>query len=102
MARVKNNIILQGLSGALNKQIVFKTRNEKVFVCSYPDMSNVVPSEKQIKEKSRFSKAVRYAQSVLADPKKKQEVAAHTPPGKSVYHQAITDYMASTKEQVSS
>jgi hypothetical protein len=98
MARVKNNILIQGLSGALNKQVVFKTRNKKTFVSRYPDMSKVIPSEKQVKEKSRFARAVEYAQSVLADPIKKQEVAAHTLPGKYIYHQAIRDYMESTKE----
>ena len=98
MARVKNNILLKGLSGALNKQVVFKTRNKKTFMSRYPDMSKVVPCEKQVKEKSRFARAVEYAQSVLADPKKRLEVAARTPSGKFIYHQAIKDYMESTKE----
>ncbi|MRX48666.1 PH domain-containing protein [Pedobacter puniceum] len=98
MARVKNNILIQGLSGTLNKQVVFKTRNKKTFVSRYPDMSEVVPSSKQLKAKNSFSKAVQYAQSVLADPEKKKEVAAHTPPGKLVYHQAIKDYMESIKD----
>ena len=93
MAKVKNNIITQGLSGKLANQIVFKTRNNKTFVSRYPDMSKVVPSEKQKAEKGRFAKAVLYAQSILADPIKKQELAARTPPGKLIYHQAIKEYM---------
>lgn len=78
----------------LAKQIVFKTRNDKTFVSRYPDMSKVVPSEKQKVEKSRFASAVIYAKSVLADPIKKEEVANRTPPEKLIYHQAIKEYIS--------
>ncbi|OAQ38785.1 hypothetical protein A5893_12105 [Pedobacter psychrophilus] len=93
MAIVKDNIITQGLSGNIDKQIVFKTRGNTTFTARYPDMSKVVPSEKQLAEKSRFAKAVEYAKAIIADPIKKMEVAAHTPKGKLVYHQAIKDYL---------
>lgn len=98
MAKVKNNIITQGLSGKLNKLIVFKTRNNKTFVSRYPDMSKVVPTEKQKLEKSRFAQAVAYAKAVLADPIKKQAVTLRTPPGKLVYHQAIKEFMATNRD----
>lgn len=93
MARVKKNVVTYGLSGNIDKQIVFKTRNGKTFTSAYPDMSKVVPSEKQLAEKSRFAAAVQYARSVLADPVKKAAVAARTPQGKLVYHQAIREYL---------
>jgi hypothetical protein len=93
MARVKDNIITQGLSGNIDKQIVFKTRGKTTFTARYPDMSKVVSSKKQLAEKSRFAKAVEYAKAILANPIKKIEVAAYTPKGKLVYHQAIKDYL---------
>jgi hypothetical protein len=97
MARVNKNIVTQGLSGKIGKQVVFKTRNDITFISVYPDRSKVVPSEKQLAEKSRFAEAVHYAKSVLADSVKKAEVAARTPKGKLVYHQAIKDYLNNNK-----
>lgn len=93
MARVKDNIITQGLSGNIDKQIVFKTRNNITFTTRYPDMTKFVPSEKQKLEKNRFAKAVAYAKTILANPVKKVEVASRTPIGKLVYHQAIKEYL---------
>ena len=56
-------------------------------------MSKVVPTEKQLLQKSRFAKAVEYAKAIIANPEKKIEVASYTPKGKLVYHQAIKDYL---------
>ena len=71
MARVKDNITTQGLSGNINKQIVFKTRGYTTFTDRYLDRSKVVPTEKQLLQKSRFAKAVAYAKAIIANPEKK-------------------------------
>ena len=97
MARVKDNVITQGLSGAVNNQLVYKTRNGKTFISKYPNMKKVVASEKQLLEKSIFRDAVHYAQSILADPGKKSEIAKRTPKGKLIYHQAIKEFYALRK-----
>ena len=97
MARVKDNIITQGLSGALNKQFVFKTRNGKTFLSKYPNRDKVVLSDKQLAEKSTFRDAVRHAQTILANPQLKAEVEKRTPNGKLVYHQAIKEFYAVQK-----
>jgi hypothetical protein len=97
MARVKDNILTQGLSGAVNKQLVFKTRNGKTFISKYPNRSKVIPSEKQLVEKVNFRNAVSYAKGILANPILKAEVQQRTPPGKLVYHQAIKEYYATQK-----
>ena len=98
MARVKDNIVTGNLSGHLNKQIVYKSYPQGVFATSYPDMSKVKPSELQLAEKSRFSKAVAYAKAMIADPVKKAELQAGLPPGKKAYHQAIRDFLGRDKK----
>lgn len=48
MARVKDNILTQGLSGSINKQLVYRTRNGRTYVSKYPQMDQIVPTEKQL------------------------------------------------------
>jgi hypothetical protein len=81
----------KGFSGAALKQFVFKTYGENTFVTKYPDMSNVVPSPLQLKEKKKFADAVKFAREIVNDPIKKAAYKADK--GKSVYHTAIKDYM---------
>lgn len=81
----------KGSSGSFRKQIVYRTRGGKTYVSKYPDMSNVVPSPEQLKQKSRFSRAVEFAKIIIADPVLKANYK--TPKGRSVYHTAISDYL---------
>jgi hypothetical protein len=92
MAQV-NNALVDGMRGAFGKEFVFRTRGGKTFISKYPDMSNVKPSAKQLKEKSRFSKAVKYAQAIIADPKKKAAYEKKLDGASSVYHAAIKEYL---------
>lgn len=91
MARIKKNLITADLQGSIGKQVVFRVRNGKTFASKYPDMSQVKPSRKQLREKSRFAKAVAFAQSIINDPKKK--AAYKTENGQSVFNAAISQYM---------
>jgi len=98
MAISTNNIIIEGLSGLLGQQLCFKKYRDRegTVVSKKPDMSKVVPSEKQLQEKSRFGDAIRFAQGIIRDPAKK--AAYKTEKGRSVYHTAITDYLANNTQ----
>jgi hypothetical protein len=89
MAINNNNIIISGTSGQIGKQLVIKQYSFGTVVSKYPDMTNVKPSKKQLKEKGRFAKAVAFAQGIINDPKQKMEWQQKTPEGKKVYHAAI-------------
>lgn len=95
MARVKNNIVVTDLQGAIGSQVVFRTRNGKTFASKYPDMSRVKKSTRQVKENNRFAKAVRYAQSIIYNPAKK--AAYKTKKGQTVYNAAIAEYYSKHK-----
>jgi hypothetical protein len=95
MAITRDNILFQGMSGYLGKQLVVKQYATKTVVTKYPDMSNVKPSAKQLEEKSRFSKAVKYAQAILHNPALKATYLSKVAAGQSVYHYAIKEYLAS-------
>lgn len=71
MARVKNNIVMQGTSGAIGKDVVLKVINGKNFATKFPDMSNIVFNEEQLECRNVFGNANKYASSVLKDAQKK-------------------------------
>ncbi|MXV51926.1 hypothetical protein GS399_13165 [Pedobacter sp. HMF7647] len=93
MGIVKRNDITTGLSGAINKQLVFKQYKHGTVVTKYPDRSKVKLSEKQVAANERFKLAVEYARAILADPEKKAAFAKKLPEGKTVYYAALSEYL---------
>ncbi len=91
MARVKSNVLLQGMGGGIGKAILLRTFKKATFSGKYPDMSGVIPSKNQTKGRERFAEAVKFAQSVMKDPVKSAEY--ETRGDGSVYNAAIKEYM---------
>ena len=92
------NILTQDLRGEVGKTIVFRHRGEKTFVARYPRPRNpeLKATEKQLKRRSKFQKAVLYAKSVLANPTQKALYQAdHKVKRKlmSAFNVAIADYL---------
>lgn len=98
MARVKNNIIMQGISGQIGKQIVHKKYGDKTVVTQYPDMSKVKFTDRQKAEQSLFKSAVAYARSINNDPEKKAALQATLAPGRTVFNAAISAYICEHKK----
>lgn len=71
MAEVKNNIVIQGISGKLGDMIVFRQVNGRTIIATKPRPSEK-RSEKQIANQARFQKAVIYGKSSAANPELKQ------------------------------
>lgn len=62
MAKVKRNPMLQGISGAINKTLVFRQmRDGTTILSAAPDFSRRVFSEGQLTHQSRFRQAAAYA-----------------------------------------
>ena len=62
MAKVKNNLITEGLSGKVGKRLVFRQlRDGSTILCTAPDFSNRVFSEEQLTHQSQFKQASAYA-----------------------------------------
>jgi len=92
MARVKDNIIVKGLSGRIDN-LVIKTYSYGTVVSKMPDRSKVKLSQKQKKANKRFQEAVFFAKSVLADPSKQKPYKKLVKKGKSLYHAALSDFL---------
>jgi hypothetical protein len=85
--------VLEHLRGHIGKQLVFKRYGDKTIVTRYPDMSRVKRSRLQKEGTNQFKEAVAYAQSILYDANKREAFAKTLPPGKSIYHAAISEFM---------
>jgi hypothetical protein len=75
MARVSKKSILNKAKGKIGDEIVVKQYIYGTVITRYPDMSKVKKSALQKKENSLFKEAVKYAQSIIHDPKKKADYA---------------------------
>ena len=100
MARVKDNDLIENLSGKIGKKLVYKTYAYGTVVTRYPDMSKVKLSTKQKKSNNLFAEAVAYAKKVIADPVKRKKYEAKLAPGKTVYNTALSDYMKKHRSQM--
>lgn len=92
MAEVKDNIITQGMSGNVGKQIVFKRYGNRTIVSKMPDMSNVKKSKKQKDQNLKFREAAGYARSQMANPVSKAEYQAKVKGMQRAYNLAIADF----------
>ena len=100
MAKLSENSILAGISGALGKEIVFKKYADGIVVTKMPDMSQVTPSLQQSVRREIFQQAVYYAKSINGDPELKKAYAAKLKEGESVFNAAIKEYMRGSKVKV--
>jgi hypothetical protein len=98
MAIVKNNPIINGLSGKLGDSIVFKQMRGKTIMCSRPSKP-VAQSEQQKETRDRFRKASAWAKSILSDAEQKAyyQKKARKLKLPNAYTAAIADYMRSAK-----
>lgn len=93
MASIKKKLFSGNQKGAPAKQLIIKTRGRKTFSSKLPDMSNAGASQHQRRARSKFSRAVAFAQTIIRDPMKK--AAYQVRKGETVYHRAIKDYLKS-------
>lgn len=92
MAKVKDNIVTEGLSGVLGKLLVFRQKAGATIVSVKPSFTQP-QSEAQLKQVSRFAQATRYAKHALQDPATKAAYAARAKAGQHAHNIAIADFL---------
>jgi len=91
MARIKTNVIVEGLSGKLGNQLVFRhLRDGRTVVCVKPDFSRRILSEDQKAHQERFKAAAAYAREASLS----QPIYAKLAEGtiKNAYNLALGDW----------
>jgi hypothetical protein len=68
---ISNNPIMQGVRGAINKQLVFRMVNGKQIISAYPDMSGVKRTRKQKKQNDRLKKVNPIIKAIKANPEQR-------------------------------
>lgn len=64
---ISKNVLLRLLTGQMNKEIVFKQYGEKTVISKYPDMSNVVFTDKQLQVQGKMFEAHHEAKAIMAN-----------------------------------
>jgi hypothetical protein len=91
MAKVKHNILTQGLSGRVGDKLVFRQmRDGRTIVCARPGFSNRVWSEDQLTHHNRFRQAAAYARAASKTNPLYTELARGT--AKNAYNIALSDW----------
>ncbi|MFD2787864.1 hypothetical protein [Hymenobacter rubripertinctus] len=94
MARVKNNIVTQGLSGMIGGTLVFRQQGGRTIVSAAPGETTGEPSAAQQAQRQRFQEAAVYAKAQISDPAAKAEYATRLD-GRhgSAYAIAVADFL---------
>lgn len=92
MAKVKNNIVTEGLSGTLGNRIVFRQRAGATIVSTRPQRT-AERTEAQKQQAQKFRDASHYAVKVLKDPIVKDAYALRAKEGLTAYNVAVADYL---------
>jgi hypothetical protein len=92
MARIKQNLIMQGMSGAIGKQVIVKHYGSVSIISSYPDMSRIKRTTKQKTENNKFREASVYARGQMRDPIAKAAYKAKAVGMQTAYNVAMADY----------
>src|SRR5689334_22680233 len=91
MAKVHKNVVIEGLSGKLGDQLVFRRlRDGRTIVCAKPDFSNRALSVDQVAHHKKFREAAAYARQAARTEPLYAQLAAGTM--KTAYNIALADF----------
>ena len=91
MARIRKNLIVQGLSGKFGGQVVFRQlRDGRTIVADMPDFSHRVLSRDQKAHHSKFKEGAAYAKGAAKTQPLYAQLAAGTM--KTAYNVALSDF----------
>ena len=98
MAKIKDNLAMQGISGKLGNQVVYRRVGDKIIVVAKPRRKPTTHPT-LISQNNRFRLASTYAKNALQDPSLKEDYTAEAKKRRNVsaYNMAMTDYLRAPK-----
>ena len=92
MAKIRNNLIVRGVSGMLGKQVVMRRqKNGKYVLAAAPDHTSHNLSDAQKQQQTRFRLAVLYAKGAAKNTPEYQNLAESR--GQSTFNVAVADFL---------
>lgn len=99
MARLSLDLLKELQSRATpGKSFILRIDGDDVFIRKFPDMSHVVWTLKQKKQRSLFAEAQAYAKEFLSDDARAKQYKETLKPGQRAYNQLIAEYMTRAKQ----
>jgi len=92
MAKIKGNVFMQGVTGMIGKQVVYKNRNAKQYTSAAPTIDkNRKPTPGQQLNQERMSKCSKYGKAALKNKKLRNAYQEAAKPHQSAYNVAWKD-----------
>ena len=98
MFRPNDSLLYGMIRGAIGKDFVIKKYGKKRVISKYPDMSNIIPSAKQIKRRNIFKNAVEFAGTIYTDEKVKRTIEEFAGTRRGLFQAAIRYYFFKNKK----
>jgi hypothetical protein len=96
---ISNNLILEGTTGAINKQIVLRRVGNKTIISAYPDMSSRKLSAKQKQVNQLMKKANEAAKNIISDDVQRDAAQIRlNVPRNRLYTALIKEYFRNTRK----
>lgn len=93
MAKIRSNVVMEGLSGGLGKDIYLRVVNGKTIVSAKPGKRTKPPGENQLARQNRFKEAMVWAKVQLQDPELKAAYKARCVGSQSPMSLLVGAYM---------
>ena len=98
MQRLRRSSVFVAPHGTIRGELLFRHHTNKVVVACYPDVSKLVLSETQRRQKNMMMEANQYAQQVIQNPTICALYEKYLKDGENVYKKAIKDYFEKVKK----
>jgi len=91
MAKIRGNLLLNGVSGTIGRQLTFRQIAGKTFVSKYQREPSVPATEKKRAVQKKFGLATAYARKVVKNPELKAMYQAKVKGGQRAFNIAMMD-----------
>jgi hypothetical protein len=91
MAKIKNNLLITGISGIIGESIAFRQKAGKTFLVKARRSHQVTMTQKYMAAQARFQASVVYAKRVVKDSAAKSLYASKTVDGQTAFNLALSD-----------
>lgn len=93
MAKSRDNVVMQGASGKIGRNLVFRQKGDQTIIAKTPrKVTGRIATEKQKAVQIRFYDASQYAKRAMLDPLLKEAYAAKANINQSAYNVAFKDH----------
>lgn len=93
MAKSRDNVVMQGASGKVGRNLVFRQKGDQTIIAKRPKtVTGRLLTDKQVAVQNKFYDASQYAKRAMLDPVLKEAYSAKANINQNAYNVAFKDY----------